>query len=52
MQIVTFDLTEELDKGAAWKLCKEGHARIQGNKVIIDVDLLPKMIARDMTRRV
>ena len=51
MQMVPFELTDELSKKAAWKLCKEGHARMQGNKVTIDVDLLPKMIARDMARR-
>lgn len=51
MQMVSLDLLNELDKKAAWKLCKEGHARMQGNKVTINVDLLPKMIARDMTRR-
>jgi hypothetical protein len=40
MQMVPFELTDELGKKAAWKLCKQGHARMQGNKVTIDVDLL------------
>lgn len=51
MQMVPFELIDELDKKAAWKLCKKGHARMQGNKVTIDVDLLPKMIAQHMARR-
>jgi hypothetical protein len=51
MQMVPFELTDEIDKRAAWKLCKEGRARMQGKNVTVDVDLLPKMIARDMARR-
>jgi hypothetical protein len=51
MRLVPLYLKDEIDRKAAWKLCKEGDARIQGNTVIVDVDLLPPMIARDMARR-
>lgn len=51
MRMVPLYLKDEIDRKAAWKLCKEGDARIHGNTVIIDVDLLPPMIARDMARR-
>lgn len=49
MQMVTIKLIDELDKQAAWKLCVEGRARMQGDTISIDVDLLPKPIAKDMT---
>jgi len=42
---VTLSLRNDLDRKAAWKLCKEGHARVKGDQIDIDVDQLP-MIAR------
>jgi hypothetical protein len=51
MRMVPLYLKDEIDRKAAWKLCKEDGARLQGNTVIVDVDLLPPMIARDMARR-
>ena len=51
MRMVPLYLKDEIGRKAAWKLCKEGGARLQGNTVIVDVDLLPPMIARDMARR-
>ena len=51
MRMVPLYLKDEIGRKAAWKLCKEDGARLQGNTVIVDVDLLPPMIARDMARR-
>jgi hypothetical protein len=51
MRMVPLYLKDEIGRKAAWKLCKEGDARIQGSTVIVDVDLLPPMFARDMARR-
>jgi hypothetical protein len=51
MSVIPLELTDEIDKKAAWKLCKEGHGSMHDNKVTLFIDRLPKVIAEDMARR-
>jgi hypothetical protein len=51
MRMIPFELNSEIERKVAWKLCKDGKGRMADNILIINVDLLPPMIARDMARR-
>lgn len=52
MQRVTLELTDELDKKAAWKLYKDGTAEVpRGNHYTFFVDNFPKALRRDMEMR-
>lgn len=52
MQRVTLELTDELDKKAAWKMYKDGSAEMpQGNHCTFFVDKFPNALRRDMEMR-
>ncbi len=52
MQRVTIELTDELDKKAAWKLYTDGAAEIpQGNRCDFFIDKFPKALRRDLESR-
>ena len=51
LQMISFNLESSLDMMAARELSKNHRATIEGNKVTIEVNILPREIARDLSRR-
>jgi len=51
LQMVPLELTDELDRKAAWKLSKAGLANLHGGRYVISVDRRPAALQNAMAAR-